>query len=341
MCEAWPVHPLLRALEPEDRRRLRRCAIPSFTPPMLATLSKRVFSDPAWIYEAKLDGQRSLLWKRGKSIRLITRNQKDRTSHYPDLVEAVTRTGAPSMIADGEIVAFRGEVTSFSQLQGRMQNARPSPTQVAAVPVFYYLFDVVWFDGYDLSSLPLLARKSVLRDAVAFDDVLRFSEHIDEDGEVAFRAACEKHWEGLIAKRAASPYTHGRSTDWLKFKCANEQEFVVIGWTEPKGSRSGLGALIVAYNEDGQLRFAGKVGTGFGNRELTALHERLAPLERPDPPVAETKGLPKKGVHWVRPELVAEIGFGEWTDEGKLRHPRYIGLRTDKAPGDVIRERGS
>ena len=170
MCEAWPVHPLLRALEPEDRRRLRRCAIPSFTPPMLATLSKRVFSDPAWIYEAKLDGQRSLLWKRGKTIRLITRNRKDRTSHYPDLVEAVTRAGAPSMIADGEIVAFRGEVTSFSQLQGRMQNARPSPTQVAAVPVFYYLFDVVWFDGYDLSSLR--ARKVCDEDFQHFDLIL-------------------------------------------------------------------------------------------------------------------------------------------------------------------------
>lgn len=339
MCEAWPVHPQLRALDREDRRRLTRCAIPGFTPPMLATLTKHVFSDPAWIYEAKLDGQRSLLWKRGKTVRLITRNEKDRTSHYPDLVDAVKRAGAPSLIADGEIVAFRGDVTSFSQLQGRMQNPRPNPAQVAAVPVYFYLFDLVWFDGHDLSALPLLARKSVLHGALAFDDVLRFSEHIDEDGEAAFRAACEKGWEGLIAKRAASPYTHGRSADWLKFKCANEQEFVVIGWTEPKGSRSGLGALIVAYHEDGELRFGGKVGTGFGRRELDALGRRLEPLEQPDPPVAVTTGLPRKGVHWVRPELVAQIGFGEWTDDGKLRHPRYIGLRDDKPPGEVIRER--
>ena len=332
------MHPLLEALDPRDRRLLRRRAMPGFTPPMLATLTKHVFSDPAWIYEAKLDGQRSLLWRRGSKVRLITRNEKDRTSHYPDLVEAVTRTDGPTLIADGEIVAFRGDVTSFSQLQARMQNARPNPAQ-AAVPVFYYLFDVVWFDGYDLSALPLLARKSVLRGALAFDDALRFSEHLDEDGEAAFDAACERGWEGLIAKRASSPYTHGRSADWLKFKCVNEQEFVVIGWTEPQGSRSGLGALIVGYHEDGGLRFGGKVGTGFGQRELNSLTERLGPLEQSEPPVTETKGLPKKGVHWVRPELVAEIGFSEWTDDGKLRHPRYLGLRDDKAPSEVIRER--
>ncbi len=131
--------------------------------------------------------------------------------------------------------------------------------------------------------MPLLARKSILRGALAFDDALRFSEHLDEDGEVAFRAACERGWEGLIAKRA-SPYTHGRSTDWLKFKCVNEQEFVVIGWTEPQGSRSGLGALIVGYHEDGWLRFGGKVGTGFGKRELNSLTSGSGRSSRPSPP---------------------------------------------------------
>jgi DNA ligase D-like protein (predicted ligase) len=333
------VHPLLDALDPPDRRSLRRRAMPRFTTPMLATLTKHVFSDPAWIYEAKLDGQRSLLWRRGKTIRLMTRNEKDRTSHYPDLVEAVTADDGPPLIADGEIVAFRGDVTSFSQLQRRMQNPRPNPAQVAAVPVFFYLFDLMWFDGYDLSALPLSARKSALRGALPFDDPMRFSDHIVEDGEAAFRAACEKGWEGLIAKRASAPYAHGRSTDWLKFKCVNEQEFVVIGWTEPQGSRSGLGALIVGYHEDGKLRFGGKVGTGFGQRELDSLSRRLAPLEQQHPPVAETKGLPRKGVHWTRPELVAQIEFGEWTDDGKLRHPRYIGLRDDKSPREVVRER--
>ena len=270
---------------------------------------------------------------------MITRNEKDRTSHYPDLVEALRRHDTAPMLADGEIVAFRGDVTSFPRLQERMQNARPSASQVTSVPVLFYLFDLIWFDGYDLSALPLLARKSALRRAIAFEDPIRFSEHLDEEGTVAFRAACDKGWEGLIAKRASAPYTHGRSRDWLKFKCVNEQEFVVLGWTDPHGARSGLGALLVGYHEDGELRFGGKVGTGFGERELAMLTGRLAPLERSAPPVADTKGLSKKGVHWVRPELVAQVGFSEWTPDGKLRHPRYVGLRDDKRPKQVTRER--
>jgi DNA ligase D-like protein (predicted ligase) len=333
------MHPILEDLDARDRRLLRRRAMPAFTPLTLATLAKHAFSDPRWVFEAKLDGQRSLLWRRGSTVRLITRNEKDRTSHYPDLVEAVRRNDSAPLIADGEIVAFRGDVTSFPRLQERMQNARPSAAQVAAVPVILYLFDLIWFDGYDLSALPLLARKSVLRGAVAFEDPIRYSEHLDEEGEVAFRAACEKGWEGLIAKRASSPYTHGRSSDWLKFKCVNEQEFVVLGWTDPRGSRAGLGALLVGYHEDGELRFGGKVGTGFGERELAVLTARLLPLERSAAPVADAKGLSRKGVHWVRPQLVAQVGFSEWTPDGKLRHPRYLGLRDDKLPEQVVRER--
>ncbi|MDQ4107312.1 MAG: non-homologous end-joining DNA ligase [Actinomycetota bacterium] len=333
------MNPTLEELDTSERRLLRRRAMPAFTPLMLATLAKHAFSDPAWVFEAKLDGQRSLLWRRRSTIRLITRNEKDRTSHYPDLVEAVGQGDTAPLIADGEIVAFQGDVTSFARLQERMQNARPSAAQVAAVPVLFYLFDLIWFDGYDLSALPLLARKSVLRRAIAFEDPIRFSEHLEEEGEVAFRAACEKGWEGLIAKRSSAPYTHARSNDWLKFKCVNEQEFVVLGWTEPHGARSGLGALLVGYHEDGELRFGGKVGTGFSERELAMLTARLGLLERSDPTVADAKGLSMKGVHWVKPELVAQVGFSEWTPDGKLRHPRYIGLRDDKRPEQVIRER--
>ncbi len=333
------MHAILEELDASDRRLLRRRAMPAFTPLMLATLAKHAFSDPAWVFEAKLDGQRSLLWRRRSTVRLITRNEKDRTSHYPDLVEAVRRSDTTPFIADGEIVAFRGNATSFARLQERMQNSRPSATLVAAVPVLYYLFDLIWFDGYDLSSLPLLARKSVLHRAIDFEDPIRFSEHLDQEGEVAFRAACEKGWEGLIAKRASAPYRHGRSNDWLKFKCVNEQEFVLLGWTDPQGARSGLGALLVGYHEGGELRFGGKVGTGFGERELAMLRDRLGPLEQPAPSVADTKGMSMKGVHWVRPELVAQVGFSEWTPDGKLRHPRYVGLRDDKRPEQVVRER--
>jgi bifunctional non-homologous end joining protein LigD len=335
---AYNMHPILEDLDVDDRRLLRHRAMPAFTPLMLATLAKHAFSDPAWVFEAKLDGQRSLLWTRRSTVRLLTRNEKDRTSHYPDLVEAVRRVDTAPLIADGEIVAFRGDVTSFTRLQERMQNARPSQKQVATVPVFFYLFDLIWFDGYDLSELPLLARKSVLRRAIAFEDPIRFSEHLDEEGEAAFRAACERGWEGLIAKRASAPYTHARSNDWLKVKCVNEQEFVVVGWTDPHGARSGLGALLVGYHEDGELRFGGKVGTGFGERELAMLTRRLGVLEQSGPPVADTKGLSMKGVHWVRPELVAQVGFSEWTPDGKLRHPRYLGLRDDKRPDQIVRE---
>jgi bifunctional non-homologous end joining protein LigD len=334
------VNPILEELEAGDRRLLRRRAMPAFTPLMLATLAKQAFSDPAWVFEPKLDGQRSLLWRRHSNVRLITRNQKDRTSHYPDLVDAVRREDNAPLIADGEIVTFRGDVTSFAHLQQRMQNARPSAALAAAVPVTFYLFDLIWFDGYDLSALPLIARKSVLRRAIVFEGSIRFSEHLDEEGELAFRAACEKGWEGLIAKRTSAPYIHGRSKNWLKFKCVNEQEFVVLGWTDPHGARSGLGALLVGYYEDGELRFGGKVGTGFDERELAMLAGRLRLLERSAPPVSDTKGLTMKGVHWVQPELVAQVGFSEWTPDGKLRHPRYVGLRDDKQPGQVVRERG-
>ena len=333
------MNPILEELDARDRRLLRRRAMPAFTPPMLATLTQHPFSDPAWVFEAKLDGQRSLLWKRGSTVRLITRNEKDRTSHYPDLVEAFLRDDTAPLIADGEIVAFQGDVTSFSRLQERMQNARPSAPQVAAVPVIFYLFDLIWFDGYDLSALPLLARKSVLHGALAFTGPIRFSEHLDEAGEDAFRAACEKGWEGLIAKRASAPYTHGRSKDWLKFKCVNEQEFVVLGWTDPHGSRSGLGAP--AGRVPRRRRAAVRRQGGYGLQRARARQAHPTP----PPPRADgstghrREGLVHEGVHWVRPELVAQVGFGEWTPDGKLRHPRYLGLRDDKRPKQVVRER--
>jgi len=332
------VHESLERLPEEDRARLRKRAYPRWISPMLATLTKEVFSDPAWIYEAKLDGQRSLLFRKGSSIRLMTRNEKDRTSHYPDLHEAIAVQETPDLVADGEIVAFDGERTSFSKLQERMQNSRPSTEAVRRQPVFYYLFDLMWFDGYDLTALPLRARKEILRNAFAFDGSLQYSDHVEEEGEVAFRAACERGWEGLIAKRLASPYIGSRSRDWLKFKCVLDQEMVIVGWTDPAGSREDLGALLVAYNENGALKYGGKVGTGFKRKDLDLLIGKLRSLERETPPVSPELGIPRKGVHWVEPKLVAEVGFSEWTPDGKLRHPRYLGLRNDKAPEEVVRE---
>ncbi len=205
------------------------------------------------------------------------------------------------------------------------------------VPVFYYVFDLLRLNGEDVRPLPLRRRKGLLRSALQFGGPLRFTLHRNGDGEAYCEEACRKGWEGVIAKRAHAPYVGGRSRDWLKFKCVNEQEFVIGGWTEPKGSRTGLGALLVGYFEAGQLRYARKVGTGYGTQTLRELAAQLTPLERPTSAFAPDS-LPRKDVHWAEPRLVAQIGFSEWTRDGRLRHPRFIGLRRDKAAQDVVRE---
>ena len=185
----------------------------------------------------------------------------------------------------------------------------------------------------------IFERKRILRDLLSWGDPLRFAEHRDTDGEAYYREACQLGWEGLIAKRADSPYRAGRNRDWLKFKCLNGQEFVIGGYTDPQRSRIGFGALLLGYyGADGQLHYAGKVGTGFTNRTLTSLHATLAALEQPTPPFAPVRGLPRSRVHWVQPRLVAQVGFSEWTADGELRHPRFQGLRRDKDPADVVRE---
>jgi bifunctional non-homologous end joining protein LigD len=199
------------------------------------------------------------------------------------------------------------------------------------------LFDLLHLDGQATIELPLIGRKRLLRSTFRFDDPLRYTTHRVTEGEAAFRAACERGDEGVIAKRADAPYEGRRSTNWLKFKCVRDQEFVIGGYTTPKGSRVGLGALLVGYHQGGDLVYAGKVGTGFDDATLRGLHKRLSAIERDDPPF--TRGVVREpGARWVRPELVAQVAFTEWTRDGKLRHPRYTGLRTDKNPDDVARE---
>ena len=206
------------------------------------------------------------------------------------------------------------------------------------MPVWFYIFDVLWADGRDVRPLPLRERKQILRDLLTFTGPLRFTEHKDTDGEAYFRQACASGWEGVIAKRADAPYRAGRSRDWLKFKCEAGQEFVIGGFTDPRGSRTGFGALLLGYYDPGHiLVYAGKVGTGFTRHTLDRLHARLAGLEQDRPPFDRGR-LPRSGVHWVQPRLVAQVGFSEWTTDGELRHPRFQGLRDDKDPADVIRE---
>jgi bifunctional non-homologous end joining protein LigD len=308
----------------------------SFGEPMKAKLTDRRFSDPGWVFERKLDGVRAIAIKSGGEVRLVSRTGKPLIA-YPELVEALEAEVAEEFVADGEIVAFEGGQTSFARLQGRMQIQDPEQARRTGIAVFLYLFDLVYFDGHDLRELPLRTRKSLLRRALSFDGPLRYTAHRNERGEEFFREACEKGWEGLIAKRAESPYIHGRSGDWLKLKCSREQELVIGGFTPPQGSRKRFGALLVGYYEDGELRYAGKVGTGFSERVLAELGAKLETLRSEDSPFARD-GLPRNA-HWVRPELVAQVAFSEWTGDGKLRHPRYLGLRDDKRPREVVRER--
>jgi DNA ligase D-like protein (predicted ligase) len=307
---------------------------------MLATLTERRFSDPDWIFERKLDGARCLAYRRGSTLRLLSRNRLDVTTQYPELDVVLRGQAAADFIVDGEIVAFQGAQTSFAKLQQRMHVVDPSPERVRSAPVFYYLFDVVHVDGFDVTALPLRVRKSLMVTLLDFSGQgsIRATPHRNTHGEALYDLACAKGWEGLIAKRADAPYEHGRSQAWLKFKCVNEQEFVIVGYTDPQGSRQGFGALLLGYNEAGRLRFAGKVGTGFTDAMIRDLLRQMAPLQRRDPPIAGL-GLPRKGVHWIEPELVGQVGFSEWTGGGQLRHPRFKWLRQDKAAPDVVRER--
>ncbi len=223
---------------------------PSWIEPELATLTKERFSDPAWISERKLDGERCLAFASGDSVRLLTRNKKSITGTYPELAAALGAQRAGDFIVDGEIVAFDGPQTSFAQLQQRMQLAAPLPELVRRVPVYFYVFDVVYAEDQDLRRLPLLERKQVLRLLLSFGGPLRFSTHRTGKGEAHWQDACKKGWEGVIAKRADSPYRSGRTRDWLKFKCENAQEFVIGGYTDPQGGRAGFGALLIGYYDE-------------------------------------------------------------------------------------------
>lgn len=306
--------------------------------PMKAKLTDRPFSDPAWVFERKLDGIRAAVRRERGEVTLTSRTGKPLTSAYPELVEALEAEPATEFTADGEIVAFDGSRTSFERLQGRMGIHDPRLARMTGIPVYLYLFDLLEFDGHDLTGLPLRKRKAALRRAFSFHGPVRYTPHRNERGERFFAEACAQGWEGLIAKRAESPYRHGRSGDWLKLKCSFEQELVIGGFTPPQGARKRFGALLVGYYEDGELRYAGKVGTGFSERTLADLGDELEALEIPKAPFLRGTGLPRQA-RWVQPRLVAQIAFGEWTRDGKLRHPRYLGLREDKPAAEVVRER--
>jgi DNA ligase D-like protein (predicted ligase) len=280
---------------------------------------------------------RCLAFRDGGRVRLLSRNRQALNGTYPELVEALAAQHTSRFVVDGEVVAFEGRRTSFARLQGRLGITDPKVARAKGIRIFCYLFDLLHVDGKSTTEVPLVQRKRLLRNAIEFTDPLRNTPHRVEDGMAAYRAACARGDEGVIAKLADSKYDGRRSPNWLKLKCVRDQEFVIGGYTRPKGSRVGLGALLLGYYDGRDLVYAGKVGTGFDQATLRSLYERLSGVEQDAP--AFTRGLVREnGAHWVHPQLVAQIGFTEWTRDGKLRHPRYQGLRTDKDPADVVRE---
>jgi ATP-dependent DNA ligase len=287
-------------------------AFPEWLEPMAATLTQERFNAPGWVFERKLDGIRLLAYKQGADVRLLSRNRLPQNAGYPAVARAVAALPVDNVVLDGE-------ATGVWREQGE---------------VAYNVFDVLWLNGRDLTRLPLDARRDEL-ESLSLSPPLLLVERLSDDKP--WERACREGWEGVIAKRRDAPYEHRRSPHWLKMKCEASQELVVGGFTDPQGSRVGLGALLVGYFEGKDFVFAGRVGTGFDTKLLLELRVRLDALETPLSPFTRAEDLPRHA-HWVRPEVVVQVAFIEWTSHGKMRHPRFLGLRVDKSAGSVVRE---
>ena len=310
---------------------------PGFVAPQLTQLVETPPTGGDWLHEIKLDGYRALARLEDGAVRMYSRNQKDWTDRYASVAEDLARLPVASAVLDGEVVVQLPEGrTDFQALQTDMGAGRTDR-------LLYYVFDVSYLDGYDLTAVPLQERKALLRRLIARAPQgarLRFTDHIQGEGAAVLRQACSFGLEGVVSKKAGAPYRPGqRGTDWRKAKCLLRQEFVVGGFTDAAGSRVGFGALLVGVHEDAGLHYVGRVGTGFDDRLLRVLGERLRAMEVADPPFERALERAPKGSHWVRPELVAEVAFAEWTRDGEIRHPSFKGLRDDKEEESVVEER--
>ena len=281
---------------------------------MAATLTQERFTGPEWIFERKFDGIRLLAFKNGPDVGLFSRNRLPQ--NIPAVTQAIRNLVTNDLILDGEITWGGGKVR-------------------------YHVFDILWLDGRNLTTLPLEARQALLRE-LSLDGPLERVESLEvpenTDALLPWERAQQEGWEGVIAKRRDSLYEHRRSPHWLKMKCELAQELVVGGFTDPQGQRVGLGALLVGYFEADDFVFAGKVGTGFDTNLLLGLRAQLDKFEIEKPPFTKAVGLPRVRAHWVRPEIVVQVGFIEWTVHGKLRHPRLLGVRNDKTAREVVKE---
>jgi len=299
-------------------------SVPTGVKPMLATLVDAPFHEPGWVYEEKYDGIRILAEKDGRRVRLVTRNLIDRSADFPEVAAAVAKLPAPTLLLDGEVVLFDPKGISRFGLFGADTRRKP----------VYVVFDVLYARGRDLRRLPFAERRAILEKEVRPGGPLRLARRLASDGFKAFEAARERGLEGIVAKDEASTYETGkRSPAWRKVKVRAEEEFVIGGYTAPEGARTHFGALLIGAFDDGRLRYAGKVGTGFTGKTLADLAQRFARLRRATSPFADAPRM--RDATWVEPTLVAQIGFMEKTSDGKLRHPTFLGLRDDKSAAEV------
>jgi bifunctional non-homologous end joining protein LigD len=300
--------------------------VPFRISPMLATLVDAPFTKANWVFEEKYDGVRICAYKEGAGVSLISRNGIDRTSRYPEIAAAIGRLRSQTLALDGEVFVFDAKrVSRFQMLQQGKGRAQ------------YAIFDCLYSDGDDLRKLALSVRRAALEQAVkAPPPPLLWSARLASDGFKAFQIATRRGFEGVIGKDLSSPYVQGRSTYWLKVKVHQEDEFVIGGFTKPTGSRQYIGALLLGVYSRGQLRYVGKVGTGFDHKTLSSLHRKFHALIRKISPFSSE--VRERGAQFLAPKLVAQISFTEWTKDNKLRHPVYLGLRDDKIAADVVRQ---
>jgi bifunctional non-homologous end joining protein LigD len=318
--------------------RARKARLPAKMSPQLATLAQDVPPGEGWLHELKFDGYRILAFVNGGRAKLISRNGKDWTRRFPTIAAATAELPLKQGVLDGEVVSLDEQgISNFQRLQNSLKRENDES-------LVYYVFDLPYASGYDLTATPLVERKQALAQLLRTHDrqndgIVRYSDHVEGHGDAVLREACRSSMEGIVSKRANSPYEQSRSGSWLKVKCSKRQEFVIAGYTKPSGARVGLGALLLGYFKDGEFTYAGRVGTGFTDETLRELTKELKQRRTKESPfAAPLTAAQRRGVTWVKPELVGEIEFTEWTDEGLLRHPSFQGLREDKSPRQITRE---
>jgi bifunctional non-homologous end joining protein LigD len=338
IADGLPAAHTMMLRQPAHLPGARKAPMPAKVEPMLASLGTKPFSDPQWLFEIKWDGVRTLAWVRRGKVDLKSRARRDVTPQYPELKDLAEHLDAGEALLDGEIVSLDAQGrSSFARIQQRMNVAKPTEKQVQQTPVVYYLFDLLWCDGYDLRDVPLVERKRMLRQLLRPGGPIRFSDHQAEQGRELFELAAKQGLEGILAKHSESRYVSKRSPLWVKLKVTQEIDAVVGGWTAPRGAREFFGALQLGLYEGKALRFVGGVGSGFDEEKQKEIFDRVKRLESKHCPFRQ-KPDTKEKAWWVEPKLVVRVRYGEWTPEAHLRHPVFLGLRTDVEPEECVIE---